>query len=64
MTPATEMVRPEAVERKAANAPPASTADSTVPRGPGATSDGRSRVTESARLPSGSVGRYTRPSTP
>src|SRR5690349_12224269 len=45
MTPATEMVSPDAVERNAANAPPASTADRTVPSTPGATRDARRRVT-------------------
>jgi len=57
MTPATEMVRPEAVDRNAANAPPARMADRTVPRRPGAMTEGNSKVTESARAPSGRVGR-------
>ena len=38
-------------------APPARTAESTVPSVPGATIDGRSSVTESDRRPAGKVGR-------
>ena len=58
MTPATEMVRPEAVERNAANAPPARTADRTSPSRPGATHAGQQQDAPSRRgAPPGRSGR-------
>jgi hypothetical protein len=57
MTPATDTVRPLAVDRNAANAPPARMALSRSPRVPGVTAEGSSSTTESARVPAGRLGR-------
>src|SRR4029079_4605740 len=56
-TPATEMVNPDAVERKAAKAPPASRADSSSPSTPGLIAVGSISTTESALTPWGRLGR-------
>ncbi len=63
-TPETATVRPEAVDRKAANAPPRATAPSTVPSGAGRRpAPGRSTTRVSARPGSASCGASRQAST-
>src|SRR5690606_34801504 len=63
-TPATAMVSPDAVDRKAAKAPPATRAPSRSPPTPPIISPGSSRTAASALPVRVSSGAYRRPSAP
>lgn len=64
ITPATAMVSPEAVERNAAKAPPATSAPSRSPPSPPITRAGSSSTAASASPPWMSSGAYSLPSAP